>query len=106
MPRLGPAWLLTPPKFATGSLTLSERSIAAMRAIRANPLHLLSAHEVCALDDPENVFAMEAGGSGRIESLIVFANVVGTNVRFSKFVVITDTKGSETWIRRPSELQP
>jgi hypothetical protein len=106
MPRLNSAWLVAPPKFATGSLTLSERSIAAMRAIRANPLHLLSAHEVCALDDPANVRALEAGGSGRIESLIVFASVVGLHLRFSKFAVVTDTKISETTLCRPSELAP
>ncbi|MBN8505535.1 MAG: hypothetical protein J0L58_13780 [Burkholderiales bacterium] len=106
MARLVSAWLVAPPKFATGSLTLSERSIAAMRAIRANPLHLLSAHEVCALDDPENVRALAAGGSGRIESLIVFASVVGPNVRFAKFAVVTDTKVSETTVCRPSELAP
>ena len=104
MARLASAWLVAPPKFATGSLTLSERAIDAMRAIRANPLHLLSAHEVCALDDPENVRALEAGGSGRIESLIVFASVVGPNVRFSKFSVVTDTKVPETFMCRPSEL--
>ncbi|MBN8505216.1 MAG: hypothetical protein J0L58_12140 [Burkholderiales bacterium] len=106
MPKLDSAWLVAPPKFATGSLTLSERTIAAMRAIRANPLHLLSAHEVCALDDPENVRALEAGGSGRIESLIVFASVVGANVRFSKFSAVTDTKVPETTVCRPSELAP
>ncbi len=97
---------MAPPKFATGTLTLSERSIAAMRAIRANPLHLLSAHEFFALDDPENVRAMEVGGSGRIESLIVFASVVGANVRFAKFVVISDTKVARTLVYRPSELNP
>jgi hypothetical protein len=106
MPKLANAWLVAPPPFCTGSLTLSERSIAAMRAIRANPLHLLSAHEVCALDDPDNVRAIEDGGSGRIESLIVFFNVVGANVRFAKFAVVTDTKVSETTVCRPSELVP
>lgn len=106
MPRLGPAWLVAPPPFATGTLKISERSVAAMRAIRANPLHLLSAHEVCALDDPENVRALDADGTGRIESLVVFASVVGPNVRFSKFAVVTDTKISETTLCRPSELEP
>ncbi len=106
MPRLGPAWLVAPPKFSSGFLTLSERSIAAMRAIRANPLHLLSAHEVCALDDPQNVRAMEAGGSGRIESELIYASVVGRNVRFSKFAIITELKVARTLVCRPSELQP
>ncbi len=106
MPRLANAWLVAPPKFATGTLKISERAVAALRAIRANPLHLLSAHEYCALEDPENVRAAEAGGSGRIESLIVFASVVGANVRFSKFAVVSDTKVSETTVCRPSELVP
>lgn len=106
MPRLASAWLVAPPPFATGTLKISERSVAAMRAARANPLHLLSAHEVCALDDPENLRAIASGGNGRIESLIVFASVVGPNVRFSRFTVITQTKLSETVICRPSELAP
>ncbi len=106
MPRLASAWLVAPPPFATGTLKISERSVAAMRAARANPLHLLSAHEVCALDDPENARALDATGSGRIESLIVVASVIGTNVRFSKFAVVTDTKVPETTVCRPSELTP
>lgn len=106
MPRFANAWLVAPPKFATGRLTISARSIDALRAVRANPLHLLAAHEVCALDDAENLAATEAGGSGRIESLIVLATVVGRNVRFSKFVLVTDLKVGETTIHRPSEVVP
>jgi hypothetical protein len=106
MPRFAHAWLVAPPKFATGRLTISARSIDALRAVRANPLHLLAAHEVCALDDAENLAAAEAGGSGRIESLIVAVAVVERHVRFSKFAVTTDLKVGETVIQRPSEVAP
>lgn len=104
MPRLASAWLVAPPPFATGTLKISERSVAAMRAIRANPLHLLSAHEVCALDDPENVRAIEIGG--RIESELIYVSLTGANVRFSRFAVVTDAARTETFMCRPSELAP
>lgn len=106
MPRLANALLVASPNFATGRLTISARSIDALRAARGNPLHLLAAHEVFALDDAENLAATEAGGTGRIESLIVLATVVGHNARFSKFVVVTDLKVGETTIHRPSEVAP